>query len=468
MRKAVKTLSLSLLLGLGAAGISEAQITAGRSLIRPTGETNVYPWRAESRTEDARSPAPPAVRQASAPLGLLGRRLRNQNQQEPTQEPESAAKNFTDQVPQAPTNPTPSPNEQRPALQVQSNATDPDLGNQQKPSSWCNLGPVQRLIGTTPRGTNIGGFTQMGYHNGDLPYLNNRDDRFNLHQVWTYIDHPAARQPGLNLGFRIDALYGIDGQEFQAIGNSPTGAPSGWDNGWDFGSYGAALPQAYVEIANCDVRVQAGRFLSPFGFEQVPSVENFFYSRTYSRFYTQPFGHTGVLAFVDAGPGLTVLSGLTAGWNTGFENTDNGFNYLGGIRYQMSPNVNLAFTNSVGDTGHRGSGILQSAVAQVQLNDRLSYVFQGDFLNLQSNDEFGITNYMFYCINPCLSLGSRVEWWKSDQLFNSTRSTWSFTSGLNYRPHANFVIRPELRMDYGAAAIDSGRLIPAIDAIILF
>jgi hypothetical protein len=130
--------------------------------------------------------------------------------------------------------------------------------------------------------------------------------------------------------------------------------------------------------------------------------------------------------------------------------------------------VSFSLTSSVGDTGYRGSGVLQSAIAEIKMTDNVTYVLQGDFLNLQSNDEFGFTNYLFYCANRCLAFGTRVEWWKSDQIFTSTRSTWTFTSGLNYRPNANLVIRPELRMDYGAGAFDSGDVMPAIDAIVLF
>ncbi len=433
---------------------------------QPATQEAAFPWRSSPtyHFESPTIPLPPVTKASTGSAHLFG------NIQDP-QEPGASGNpaDYTDKVPAAPnTNGWMNPTEQTPGLNTRSNATDPDLMNQQQASSWCNLGPVQRLIGTTPRGLTIGGFAQAGYHETNLPYFNTRDDRLNLHQLWTYIERPAARCSDWSVGYRVDMVYGIDGQEIQSRGNSPTGAPSGWDNGWDFGSYGAALPQAYLEFANCDWRVRAGRFLSPFGYEHVPSVENFFYSRTFTRNFTEPFGHTGVLGMYDASPDLTILAGLTAGWDTGFENTDNGFNYLGGFRYKVNPDISLSVTNSFGDTGYRGTGLLNSGVAEVKLSDKLTYVLQGDNLNLHTNQEFGITNYMFYAINPCLSIGNRVEWWKSDQIFTSSRSTWSFTSGLNYRPHANIVIRPEVRMDYGAGAIDSGDLMPALDAIFLF
>ncbi|MEZ6093638.1 MAG: outer membrane beta-barrel protein [Pirellulaceae bacterium] len=271
--------------------------SVGSNLIRRNSNgTKTFPWRSVTLTDEQtpQIPLPPRTRATAVSTRIFGRQ-----EQEKTS-PLGNPQDYTDQVPVAPnTDGMTNPTEQKPALYVQSNATDPDLLNQQRPSSWCNLGPVQRLIGTTRNGTQIGGFAQFGYHESDIPYFNDREDRLNLHQMWTYFDRPAARCSNWSLGYRLDLVYGVDGPNIQSLGNSPTGAPSGWDNGWDFGSYGWAMPQAYLEMANCQYRIRAGRFLSPFGYEQVPSVENFFYSRTYTRNYTEPFGHTGILALND-------------------------------------------------------------------------------------------------------------------------------------------------------------------------
>jgi Putative beta-barrel porin-2, OmpL-like. bbp2 len=449
MRVSTFTLIWALILSLGTTAWSQQETAPN------------YPWRiSDSKAPTAIAPLPPASQASHSSVRFFG----NQEKQDGT----GATKGLSNQVPEAPQNPLSNPQDRRPPLNTTSNATDPDYGNQQRPSSWCRIGEIERIFGTTRRGANVGGFVQAGYHDFNLPYMNTRSDRVNVHQVWGFIDRPAERTSAWSFGYRVDAIYGLDGQEIQSIGNPPAGAPSGWDNGWDNGSYGSALPQAYVEMANCDTKIRMGRFLSPFGVEQVPSAENFFYSRTYTRFYTEPFGHTGVIANFDASPNLTMISGLTAGWNTGFDNNLHGFNYIGGFRYQPTCKMSLSVTNSIGDTGYRGSGVLQSAVVRYEISEKLSYVVSGDYLNLQTNDEFGIVQYLFYKVNPCLSFGTRMEWWKSDQLFTSTRSTWDFTSGINYRPHANIVIRPEMRMDYGAAALDSGKLIPAIDAVFLF
>lgn len=448
----------------------------------------VYPWRANLR-DDAGigrdgKPVPPALATGRDKIRLFQASTRRQDpagtvvggqgatQQDPATQNGaqggSVRAQLSDDVPGPPASiPTPEV-EQRPSLSVTSNAR-PDLDRPGEPKQdWCRIGEVRRVFPTTVNGLSVGGFNQIGYHTRDLLSFNHREDKLNQHQNWVYIDQAANPCAGRNFGFRIDGLYGLDAQEIQAIGNSPTGAPTGWDNSWDNGSFGFALPQAYVEYATEETTLRLGKFLSPIGFESVPSVENFFYSRSYARTFTEPFTHTGLLVQRSVQPGLTTFGGVTAGWNSAFENTDNGFNLLTGFNYCLSDKVTVGMASSLGDTGYRGSGVLQTANLQVQVTEKILWGIQGDFLNLQTNDEIGFTNYVFYCQNRCLSFGSRLEWWKSDQFGGGSASTWGVTNGINWRPHANVVIRPEVRVDGGAAALTPGDPIAAIDAVILF
>jgi hypothetical protein len=344
-----------------------------------------------------------------------------------------------------------------------------DMGDPPPESStanWCNLGCERKLFGTSPNGFSMGGWTQAGVHSENSLGFNNRQDDLNLHQQWFY----AEKQPlcGTGWGFRTDLLYGIDAQNLQAFGNPVTGAPTGWDNSWDYGSYGWALPQAYLSYRDCCWNVKLGKFFSPFGFESVASPQNFFYSRSFARTFIEPYTVSGILGERKISNQRSLLLGATAGWETGFDQNNSGFNLLVGQRSCLGQNVSLSSTASLGNTGYRGEGWLNSQVLQVCLSKKTRYVLQGDFLNLGTNQEFAIVNYLFHDFNPCLKAGTRLEWWKSDQIFPDTRSTWSLTNGLNFRPHANVIIRPETRLDWGAAAIDPGRLIVGVDAILTF
>ncbi len=357
-----------------------------------------------------------------------------------------------------------------PGLSVQSNATAEVISPycNQPAKSWCNLGCEKKLFGQTPRGLEVGGWVSLGYHNRDTPMVNNRNGQIAVHQVWGYLNKTARQDTGgWDIGYRLDYLYGLDAQDLQAFGNSPTGAPSGWDNDWDRGSYGGALPQLYVQFANCNWDIKLGKFFSPFGYEVIGAPNNFFYSHSYTMYNSEPFTMTGILGERRISQNRSVVLGVTAGWDTGFENNSGG-SLITGMRHQPNEYVDIAITTSICDTGVRDSGSLNSFVAQLQLTDDVSYVLQADMLNIKTNQEFGIINYLFKDVSDCLKLGSRLEWWKSDQFFTSSRSTYSFTMGANYRANANLTVRPEVRWDWGAGANDPGASIVGIDAVMTF
>lgn len=387
--------------------------------------------------------------------------------------------NYSLEAPSAPQVPAEVPSEvssipgtvnPEPTTAVKSNATKEKVSPYCNPpkKSRCNLGCERRLFPQHCSGLQVGGWMNLGYHNRNNILVNNRADQIALHQGWLYFDNAASsNQANWDTGYRADILYGLDAQDLQAFGNGPTGAPSGWDNDWDNDDYGWALPQLYVQFANYQWDVKIGKFFSPFGYEVIGAPDNFFYSHSFTMYNSEPFTMTGILAERKVSENRSYIFGATLGWDTGFENNSGG-NAIIGTRYQPNEYVNLALTSSIGDSGARGSGRLTSGVAQLQLSENVSYVLQGDVLDLGTNQEFGIVQYLFRDINDCLKLGARLEWWKSDQFFADTKSTYNFTMGANYRANANITLRPELRFDWGAAAVDPGTPIIGIDAVMTF
>jgi hypothetical protein len=84
---------------------------------------------------------------------------------------------------------------------------------------------------------------------------------------------------------------------------------------------------------------------------------------------------------------------------------------------------------------------------------------------------YGLNQYLLYTINKCWQAGIRAEWFRDD---DGTRVTglgdgnlargpfegnfYEITAGLNWRPHANITVRPELRWDwYDSNVIDGPR-----------
>ena len=355
-----------------------------------------------------------------------------------------------------------------PPLTVQSNAQ-----NIQRPTnrrgSWCNVSPCpQRLFPTRPNGWGLGGWIQSGYHPIENGLFNNHPDQVRLHQFWLFAEK-AARPTcgGWDWGMRLDAVYGVDAQDVQSFGNSPLNAADDWDNGFDHGIYGWALPQAYAELSNGTLHMKAGHFLSPLGYESVAAVDNFFYSHTFMRVRSQPITLSGVMGQADLSQNLSVFGIVSTGWNTGFDQIGNAYHFFGGSIWRPTNNLTIVNSSSIGDTGQFGNGFSSNLTADLRVTDQVRLGLQTDYFETDTFDDVGGAGYLMIKPNECIGLGSRLEYYRTDR-FGGDRSTWSWTNGVNIRPHSNLIVRPEYRVDWGPAAARSGVGSFGIDAIILF
>ncbi|MGV3486213.1 MAG: outer membrane beta-barrel protein [Planctomycetaceae bacterium] len=333
----------------------------------------------------------------------------------------------------------------------------------------CDLGDPWTLF-DEHCGWTAGGWTQIGYHSANLRNFNNRDSEVQLQQAWLYAQKALDTSCGFDIGGRIDYVYGTDAQDTQVFGTN-----RGWDSDWDNGGptgYGHALPQAYVEAGYGDLSVKAGHFFTIIGWEVVPATGNFFYSHAYTMYNSEPFTHTGTLATYNVSDTTTVWGGHVFGWDGGFD--DNGDSFLGGISQQISDDVKLIYAAiggrfsepqrfSPGTTSTAERGYMHSFVADVAITDKLQYIYQNDILDTEvadgstGRDVFDINQYLIYSINDCWAIGSRFEWWNVSQdstLYNGVAGTdgnvdiYALTLGLNYKPNANVIVRPEVRYDW--------------------
>ena len=341
---------------------------------------------------------------------------------------------------------------------------------------WCNLGEAHTLNSIfkddctgEDHWLNVGGWTQWGYTSDSTGLFNTNPHGINNHQSYLYMEKVADGSNGLDWGFRADLVYGTDAADTQAFG-----ASNSWDNkaNWNHGIYGFAMPQLYAELASGDWSVKMGHFYTLVGYEVVTAPDNFFYSHAFTMYNSEPFTHSGFVATYKLSDNVEVYGGWTAGWDTGFDRFNGGSNFLGGISASVSDNVTVTYITTIGDFGARGEGYMHSLVLDVQVSDKINYVVQSDLLETNAvvgaaNHTIGINQYLFYTFNDCLKAGSRLEWWKSNG-----ESIYNATFGLNYRPHANLVIRPEIRHQWGSENTINGLptddTITGIDAILTF
>ncbi len=312
----------------------------------------------------------------------------------------------------------------------------------------------------------IGGWVQGGYHTEANGLFNNHPDRFNIQQTWLYLERAAdPSKNGIDWGFRADVVYGTDAQDTQSFGNNP----GTWDfqNGFDHGIFGWALPQVYGEIATENVSLIVGHFFTLIGYEVVTAPDNFFYSHAYTMYNSEPFTHTGALATINLSDNLTGYAGWTLGWDTGFDQFGDGNSFLGGLGVQLTDDTSLTYITTFGDFGARGDqGYSHSIVMDTSVTDKLNYVLQSDLVNATNagvlDHDVGINQYLIYSLTDCVGLGTRVEWWHDDGT-----SFYEYTAGVNIRPTANTLIRPEIRHDWSPAN-NTAFTTFGVDAIILF
>lgn len=354
-------------------------------------------------------------------------------------------------------------------------------GNCQAGQPWTMPQPgiLQRL------GFHMGGWLEQGItlnpYNSDDGFngpvaTNDWDDEYQMNQLWLFLDRKAdTGGSGWAIGGHLDMIYGTDWR---------FGINHGLENrinGFDFQRYGLVIPQAYVEVAYNDLSVKLGHFAAILDYEAVPAVLNPFYSHSYSYGYTVPQLVTGVLAEQKLTERVSVLAGFHRGWQM-FEDTNDTLDFMGGVKWNSANGrTKIAYAVSVGPQDPPGDfnnipgdqdRFVYSLVVQQQLTERLQYVCVHN-LGTERNapatgtdaEWYGINQYFLYKLNACWSANLRAEWMRDDDGVRIAGPgnipgvyAWSgrgfagnffdITAGLNWRPHANLVVRPECRWDW--------------------
>jgi len=300
--------------------------------------------------------------------------------------------------------------------------------------------------------------TGLSAHDGDQLDIHDAPGDVQLSQWYFYVEKKAKTDSCCcDWGYRWDIVYGTEAFAAQAFGNQN----NGWDKAWDHGEYAWAMPQAYVELGYNDWSIKMGHFYTVVGYEVFPATGNFFYSRSLSWFNSEPITHTGVLGTYTGDQCNTYYVGYTLGWDTAFDAFDGGSNYLGGVTHKFNDKLSLSYLLTAGNFGFRSDGEFgyeHTVILDYKMSKRWEYVMENDIVQTDGSfggngvtddgEDYEVANYLFYTINDCWKTGVRAEWWKSNQVTGENTSFYELTYGFNYKPHANWVIRPEVRYDW--------------------
>jgi len=334
-------------------------------------------------------------------------------------------------------------------------------------------------------GIGVGGWVQQGItFNADKPAdrfngpvtTNDRDREYQLNQAWLYFVRPTKTDGcGWDLGGRIDVVYGTDWRYGQSFGlEDRINANDQF--------YGLILPQFYAEVAVNNLTVKMGHFATMTSYEVIPPVLNFFYSHSYLMAgYFDPLLVTGLQADYKLGDNWTLVGGFNRGWMK-FEDPIDTLHFLGGVkRVSDDKRTNLSVMVDTGrENGFTGEHDRTSVITLLthKFNDRLFYGSQytvgrevgGSFVEPGDDaDWYGMEHVLIYTLNPKWSAGLRYEWVRDQDgsriagignvlltdkgwsgLPGFTGSFHDLSFGLNWRPHPNFVLRPEIRWDWYA------------------
>jgi hypothetical protein len=367
-------------------------------------------------------------------------------------------------------------------------------GAEEQPERYVDVSPAETPAGPKPwkipqlptlkcMGVDMGGWLQQGItfnnygssntFNGPLA-INDLNQQYQLNQLWLYFVKPTKTDGcGFDVGGRIDLSYGTDWRFGQCTGlEDRIDSPDHY--------YGLILPQFYFEVAIDDLTVKMGHFATFTSYEAVPAPLNFFYSHSYLMGgYFDPLLVTGLQADYKLCEHWTAVGGFNRGWLR-FEDPTDDLNFLGGVRY--TGDDKRATMSLLVDTGQQAgfTGVHDRDtvyfVFTYQLTKKLLYASQYDVGQEEhgsvvtpgrSADYYGMEHVFIRKLNDCWSLGLRYEWVRDEEgsriagiggAIGSDKgwggspgfagSFHDLSLGLNYRPHPNLVLRPEVRWDW--------------------
>lgn len=325
------------------------------------------------------------------------------------------------------------------------------------------------LTGWVNPGMTANSWNNPSRFNGPVSF-NDREDVY-LDQLYAVLENPLETECGdWDFAGRVDFLWGTDARFTKAVGlELDQFGGEHWNAGKEF--YHLALPQFYAQVGNDRFNVLAGHFYTPIGYEGVMAPGNFFYSHAYTHQYGEPFTHTGALASYQVNDAWRAIAGIHFGWDV-FDSAIDRAGFLGGLYWTPADDVTIAATMTTGDEisaqGTLANRTMYSLVGTFQLNDLWTYIIQHDNgwqdQGIGPNQDahwYGVNQYLFREINDEWKAGLRVEWFDDPNGYrvvavgasNPAKGPfrgdfWEITAGLNWTPHSNWIIRPELRWDW--------------------
>jgi hypothetical protein len=292
-----------------------------------------------------------------------------------------------------------------------------------------------------------------GNGHGPMFFSSNQRTDFQMNQLYLFGEKELDTRRGFDCGGRVDLLYGTDYDVSQTLdGRFDAGL------GTNRHGYGLSLYQLYGTVGFEDLSIKVGKFMGYVGWEGLASKDNFFYSHSYC-YMIEPASHMGAMAEYDLTDRLSIGAGWVTGPDSSFSNPYGSHAVLAGFNYALADDANIYYWFNTGRQGDGEEGhsnyFIQSVCFEWDATDRFTYVMQYNLANGASS-AYGINNHFLYRLTDKLGAGMRFEWLRNNggYISNWTEGEpmpgdfFQLTWGLNWEPHENVSIRPEIRYDW--------------------
>jgi hypothetical protein len=371
-------------------------------------------------------------------------------------------------------------------------------------------------------GINVGGYVEGswtfdashsdGYMNGRA--FDTRNESILLNQVDLFVTRAVDATKGkFDVGFMIEQIYGADGAYIHSNGlttYSPSKILGAYPNARGTGTRSPKnqydLAQAFVQFAvpvGKGMTITAGKFFTSMGYEVVNPTLNAEYSRSF--LFTQlPIAHTGVTVSQNLTDTLSVMGGVTRGWDESLDDVNGSLDAVGQIKYTMDKwtfflngitgNEQPDFAVGPNGGGLNGWRTVLDFIASYAYADNLTLAVNVDYgwesqVDAGGNGQwYGVAAYASYKLtdNGMFTLNGRGEWFNDPDgtaPFSYNAGTpnqyYEVTLNVAVKPFPNntygagLVIRPEVRWDYADKGTWVGdnshnRLTAAIEASYAF
>jgi hypothetical protein len=345
-------------------------------------------------------------------------------------------------------------------------------------------------------GIDTGGIAVYGFVEGSFTYAASNppddfitgrvfdfeSDQLTLNQIDLTVEKVAATDK-FDVGFKIEGIYGSDARLIHSNGLNfySSTLDLSPENQFD-------LVQAYVDVGlGNGWLVRGGKMVTHMGFETINPTTNPLYSHTYLFGFAIPFTHTGVMVFKTVNDQLTLMGGISRGWDQALEDNNDSIDYMGQVKYVFNDKTTAylnVITGPEQDDNNSDYRTVIDGILTYAATDKCSLTLNGDYGFEPIGDDdaswYGLAIYSGYKFCDEATLNVRAEWFNDEDGARGIGDTvYEGTLGVAIKPWAhddlgsNFVIRPELRIDYSENGIFDGgtdyyQFTAAVDAIFSF